>query len=161
MSSSTPTMGKTQAPPMSLATLIRGVVVRSAIVLTPVTVMFFVSIFKIDNIPGLPANLEVSAFSMIGIVSVLYFQRKTLGVKSIVALLGAAAFLIAVAVMRIDYIPGLPYGLEISVLSMMGIVSIQYPFAVMVLKYYQKLAGKTEARIKEKLDALDQAGAAS
>lgn len=160
MSSSTTAMEKIQAPSMSLTTLVQGVVVRSAIVLTPVTVMFFMSIFKIDSISGLPAGLEVSAFSMIGIVSVLYFQRKTLGIKSIVALLVSAVAMLAVAIMRIDYIPWLPYGLEISVLSMIGVVSIQYPFAILVLKYYQKIARQTKERIKEKFAALDQAEAA-
>lgn len=137
---------------MTQSELIQGVVVRVAIVGVPLTVMVMMSVFGMDVVTV--QGLEFRGFSIFAIPAVLHFFAKYMRVDKPLFLWIAAPLLLGVAISQWDVVGDVPVIGSLSLLSLLGIVSIQYPLAVWLLSFYQKVAADTERSIEIKMEGL-------
>lgn len=143
-------------PTMTLNTMVRGIVVRVAIASVFIAALMWASYIGIDRIPVPELGGEVRIFSLFGILTVIrFFHLMTKGRSlALYALIGLA--LLPVMVFQMDRVPYLPEGMDISLLSLMGVVLIHYPFAIALLWFYQHQANRTRKRINQALADLKE-----
>lgn len=141
-------------PPMTLFTAIRGIVTRVAIATPLIAALVWATVIGADAftiIPGI--GLEIRLLSLMGIFSVIRFLRTKIKAGASVQI-GATIILIALMLLSLDRLPLISLFVDISVLSLMGIVVIQHPFAWFLLWAYGRLASRSRAATDHKLDEI-------
>jgi len=145
----------TQAPDSALRLFLRGLVIRVGLGIIPVIAMVWMMIVDIGTFRIGLDLLEIRVFSLFGIVSAIVLARVWLKLKSIILYGLIAIILFGVMLFRVDVLITPIYPLQISVLSLMGMVVIQHPFAGFLGWFYRTAAKRAQKRIKTKLKAIN------
>jgi len=145
---------------MTLLELIQGLMVRILIMGILVACFFAMAINDVDivllELSG--ATIELPWFSMLGAIALWYVtsHKLLLDYPPFQWLILIVGIVIALTQWDRISVPMFSADLEIRVMSLLGIVALQNPIAIWILKIYQRKAGKTDRTLKIRMAGREQ-----